>query len=494
MEYRVRRHDAYQVEVKVGYPLQRDHPRETFGLEMFLFFPYQLAVNSATYSAHQFYTDLRSYTRYKTPDIALRDLINPENALSPLTRVQRRLTEGRESGRWDESGIEYELKVLGMVVVVQARDRVRAIRRILDSKHGPDRSQAVAATEELLNDLDAVLDRVHALGQGLAPSPTPRRVGWVYGLVDEHITVRVEGHLFRLLDGFQRYLSSAERATAARIVATVRREMEHRRAMGYSTVDAAKSRRNERLLHREGLLKKFCASALFLTLDADPTTTRARQFLYGLAAGLAMAFAAAAAWVASFYYQQNTLPFILVLVIAYVFKDRIKDFVREHGGRVLPSVTGDRRNRLVDRAYARAIGRSSETMRWPNRRDIPPEVLELRRCIEPLEREVVEPGESILLYTKKVHIDPRAVYRYHQRAIAIDEILRVQLSQWLEAMDAPRKPLPTLDDGTDRILSLSTPRVYHVPLVLRLTTQFSGIVELTKATLVLSREGIERIE
>src|SRR3990172_432697 len=128
MECYIRKHDNRQFEVKVTYPLERSHPREKYHLKMFLFLPYQIGVDRATYPPKQFYDDLRSYTRFKTPNIALRDMLKPELDVSPFTRIVRFIEEGKRAGTWNESRLNYELKTLAVVVNVQLRDRLGHIR------------------------------------------------------------------------------------------------------------------------------------------------------------------------------------------------------------------------------------------------------------------------------------------------------------------------------------------------------------------------------
>jgi hypothetical protein len=72
--------------------------------------------------------------------------------------------------------------------------------------------------------------------------------------------------------------------------------------------------------------------------------------------------------------------------------------------------------------------------------------------------------------------------------------MRIKVGGWLGRMDDPRRTVLTLDSGSDRILSAKAARVYHVNLVVRLTSLNDGKATLRKALLILSRNGIERIE
>ena len=127
MECQIRKHDDRQFEVKVAYPLERGAAEDRYELDLFVFLPYQLGVNASTYSPAQFYEDLRSYTRFKTPALSLDEVNDARNELSPLTRVEQHVESGRRTGRWDERRLHYELRVLANVVVARVRERTLGI-------------------------------------------------------------------------------------------------------------------------------------------------------------------------------------------------------------------------------------------------------------------------------------------------------------------------------------------------------------------------------
>jgi hypothetical protein len=70
----------------------------------------------------------------------------------------------------------------------------------------------------------------------------------------------------------------------------------------------------------------------------------------------------------------------------------------------------------------------------------------------------------------------------------------LQVGRWLERMDDPEKRLLKLRKGGDGVVGIRAARVYTVNLMIRLTSFRDGSVTLLKALLVLSRNGIERIE
>ena len=95
MECLIRKHDDHQFEVKVAYPLQRQAAADRYALDMFIFLPYQLGVNSDTCPLDAFFEDLTSYTRFKTPELSFEEAhrraerVEPAHARAAPARIRR---------------------------------------------------------------------------------------------------------------------------------------------------------------------------------------------------------------------------------------------------------------------------------------------------------------------------------------------------------------------------------------------------------------------
>jgi hypothetical protein len=496
LECLIRKHDEHQFEVKVAYPLQRQAAADRYALDMYIFLPGEFGVNSDTCSLDQFFQDLSSYTRFKTPELSIGEVNDPGNALSPLTRIERHLDSLRRTGPCDGERLRYELRVLANVVRVQVRERAAAIRLLVRDRASPDRQRAVeAALGELLGGLATTLRRFRELRGDFESPSAPSGTDAVYEAVDEYMSNESERLLLQLMKFLRKEAVDLNlQEPRVRLAAAVSGETEHRRARGYATVVSRDARRNEEFLRRVGLLKKFCVSVLSLHEQSLPVVGRARQALYAVAAAIAMAFTVVAAWVVGRFYPTNSLIFAVVVIVAYAFKDRIKAFLQNSSMRLLPKWTSDRSIKLTDPQYGTEVGRTRENVYWPDHGRLPEDILNTRPHGDPLEQAVTEPTEVVLHYAKKVRIRTRRIYESHERSVAIDEILRMQIGRWLERMDDPEKRLLKLRRGDERVASIRAARVYHADLAIRLTSFRDRSVTLRRALLVLSRNGIERIE
>jgi hypothetical protein len=109
----------------------------------------------------------------------------------------------------------------------------------------------------------------------------------------------------------------------ARIAAMIARQQSHRTAAGYPSV-LANATTDSTVLYRRGVLKKFISNALFLDTEVSEGPGLS-QVPLAIAAGFAMLFAVIVTLFAQTRYTTNSVPFVVVVVLSYVFKDRLKD-------------------------------------------------------------------------------------------------------------------------------------------------------------------------
>lgn len=493
MECQIRKHDARQFEIKLAYPLNRDHAEDRYRLEVFLFLPYQLGVSEGRYGRENFYRDLHGYVRFKTPPMTLGELTEETSTTSPLWRLRKWGEDARNGAGWDEARTVYELKILANIVRARVRDEARRVRAHLEATPSPEWEGAQAVAERLAPELDAALRGMRGLAKDWAGVDVPQRVARTYEWADEYASVEAEESLLRVIAETQERETCGEGAgLRARLAATARAEAAYRAGRGWAPRGRDEARRAERGLYRQSLLKKFCAGAQFLSVTQQPGDRRFRQITYGIAAGVAMAFATGAALLAGHRWPQQSVGFAVALIVAYIFKDRIKDLVREYGLRLTPKWVSDRKSELVDRQSGRKIGVTHERFGWEDVRRTPKGVAAARLERSRLNRVVVRGMEQVMHYSKDVRIDTSLVYAHHVRSLAINDILRMNVSAWLDWMDDARKEVLS-PEGADRAARGTAARSYPVDMVVRMAGANGEGESVHAVRLFLTRDGIARV-
>ena len=488
----VRSHGSFQLELKLEYrPTQGTAKRDDYEVDLYLFTPPQLGMGRGLLTTDLIFADLVSYTRYRTPRIELARLASDDCEASPLRRIRDALGTGEDGEAVDADLVLYELRTLVNIYRAQTRDRRHAIRDGLGARTLSVRA-AERAMRQLLEDADTLRRAFRGveplfLNAGIAES---LRQG--YAWADEILSIRTEKNAIRLEETARVFgLSDELRAACQERVASCEK---HRRARGYLTVVVpGEPRQNEVFVYRDGLLKKWAQSAMYMTMAPSRTLKQVANFLFGVAAALAMAFAVLASVLATRWFPANSLSWALLAVLAYVFKDRIKDGLRAVFLKAIPRLVAHRVQHLVDPRHGQKVGTTRERVRFPTAEEIPLDVRRLRYTdSDPLR--ALSSVDDLLHYQKSIRVDTQTLFAHHTRVCALAEVLRLDLRRWSRRMDEPQDRL-VLFDGDAR-QELVADRVYHVAAVVSVRSggEVGRAPSLYRYRVVMNRLGILRVE
>lgn len=484
---RVTTHGQQQLELQLTCPLAWQRRKVRYRISVYLFFPHQLQMTESRYGVKRFLQDLVSYTRFTTPVMSMRMLADKDNDKSPFVRIHRAFNQAKVGGDLDEQAVEFEIKSLVNMIQRQLKDGYRMIRQLAEAPGSPE--DALVKTGALLQETDTVarLFRDELRPRFLDPSvPAPLRkaIDWA----DESISLSIEKCLFRLY-GLARKRAGLE-PLLDQVAPRLPAEAAYRRDRGYPTVvDPASPDGNVTFLQQESMLKKWAQKTYYMTQEKMRSVQHLTTLLMAVAAMIAMVFAVLATFLAGRYFPQNSLAFALMLVIAYGFKDRIKETLRAVFLRVLPRLVSDRRNKLIS-PIGKVIGSSSLHVVFSSPAQVPGDIRRLRNLADSADPALVPP-EDVIEFHKQIGFEGARIKRMHSRLESVTEILRFYLGNWLQYMDDPREELWHCNGGGPA--KVPAERVYPVRLLLNLEDPAARARHLYGYTLYLSREGIVRI-
>lgn len=542
--YHLKVHDRYQVELKFDYPISPSRKREDIRVETYFFIPHALDVNGGNYKREDFYQDLQTYTRYGTPVIPLAELVNPANELSPLTRIQK-LKQDFSSGvarRAAAERAEYELRILACVFRGETREQERLISDILARPrlNPKDLQDAMYLAERLLTDAARVLGALRELQRACLSPHLPENVDRAFRHVDEAMSIQLESvcaKAYRSFGAATEQASSETQEAARRLAAAMQGEEAYRREAGYPTlVDAsntpAAGRNNEYFLHRIGALKKYAQSTLFLSVQTQQGSKQMLSTISALAAMSGMAFFIFVLWFLEGVAPADSLPYMLLVVVVYAFRESVKENLKGFLSQRLTGWLRDRERVLLDRGPSKTVvGRAAEGFSFIPAARVPEAVNKLRAPNELADLAEEGAAEAVIKYQKSITLYAGRVFKLHKRVASLNEIMRFNVRRLLYRMDDPRKgisiiesmdtahwaahepgapgPVPPEAGEAHRtqaeellarpatLLRVRAAKVYHVNLILRVSSRDERgrwTEELEKFRLVLSRDGIERVE
>lgn len=488
LEKSVKVHDRFQIEIKLDYKIGDFGTPKSYDVAAYFFVPLSLGVTPKAYSRQDFYGDLLSRIRIKTPVIPLQNFIN--GISSPLIKLSTAVKNvAQRPTRVTNAEFEYHLKMFCCILKSALRDQVQSIRT---RKSAVDVNglvtQFCVETKRIcdgLRNLRALLNAPHVSEKTFAK----------YLFADEFMSLTVEWYAFQLLETLRTTQGRASDPQRQELFGIVQDEIAYRKANSYPSIPE-EGAANEELVFRKSVLKKYVENVLFLMTRSKREGTIAEQTAIAIAAGLSMVFATAIAFLVQRRFGNLTFPFFVALVISYMFKDRIKEGLRSVFNTKLRRFFFDRRTSIFnlsdDSREKEPIGVCRESVEFQRENKLPGDVWKLRDRDHITEVENGWLGETVILYRKRIRLYPSWFQQVqdHYPVEGINDIMRVNFSKFLARMDNPKKPL-WLTDGQE-YREIEGDRVYHINVVLEYKVGRS--VEAGRFRIVLNKDGIKRVE
>lgn len=528
-------HDRYTLEFKIGYSCNpEENDVNDFFMDSWMFIPDALYINSSTYPKESFYRDVRTLVRLITPEFTLEQIGDPE--CLPLSRLSkwcgRMAEECREkadsvsenhkkpakpkgndtilsipdfsfkdiaanlSGRKQETETgrkltktekmyEHQIKMFCSIVRSAIRDEAKRIGKQASSEEcGTLVEDLTAKAEKIVNAYRQILSST-----GLAASDSEQR-RW-FDLGDEYLCRIIDTNMFRLMEK----IKEQEPPECSRIIRPleeyISRSMEYEREHGYLLPgDSGDVRRNRNFLYRAGQLKKYIESDLYILVHQRSNTFVLQQILFMIAAGLSMVFAT----VVSFSFQKTfgnfTMPLFIALVVSYMFKDRFKELLRYWFATKLGSKLYDYKIKLA--MGDEPIGWSKIGCDFVGESKLPSEVRHLRGRVSALEAGNCALRENVLIFRQRLSLFGKKLGRLsHYPLHGVNEILRVNLREFLRRMDSSHVPIFSQDENGE-LHTVQAEKVYYIHFIMRF--RYNGTESFRRFRVCLHRRGATNIE
>lgn len=480
IEEQLKIHDKFSLEMKLGF-LAREEDINEFSVNTWIFIPNSLDVNRWNYSKADFYRDLKSNIRLITPVYTLEEIANPaEDPYNLLEKAIRQLAE--TPSRENAGAYEYHIRMFVSILKSALRDDIAFI--VKNDDKGDNRLadlyiRNVTQIAALYRDLQVLVDK---------PGSRDHLLNYfLFG--DEFMSNLIEQHTFKLIAGLRRNNKLPAEGSSA-LMELIRKEIEYKKSKGYLFVQKNSRDHNRELVFRLTLLKKYAENELFLDSAKRREGVLAEQVYLSIAAGISMVFATAIAFSFQRQYGNLTMPFFVALVVSYMLKDRIKEFVRymlahRWGRRFFDTKT-------VISVNEHQIGWLKEGMDFISERNVPAEVIRIRQRSAILEAENRNNKEQIILYRKLVRLDRSNLSKVSPYPTAgMNDIIKFNVSNYIRKMDNPFIPLYVPDEN-NRIGVVKGEKMYYLNLIMQF--KHSDGVRLKRYRIVMNRKGIREVE
>ncbi|MEO1336739.1 MAG: hypothetical protein AAFV29_13900, partial [Myxococcota bacterium] len=213
----------------------------------------------------------------------------------------------------------------------------------------------------------------------------------------------------------------------------------------------------------------------------------------GMAAAVAMTFSTLTAIWARVAYGIDSFPFLVAIVIGYVFKDRIKDWLRTYFGHMVAQRLYDYSVHIYEPNTKTVLGRCRESFEFVPTSKVPPKILHYRHHDSESVLEPETKSEVVMRYVKDVTLHGKRIAQFGGRLKNISDIHRFNISRFLTRMNEPEEAVASYSPEADRVVGVQCPKTYHVNLVV-IRTGDTNPMMADRYRLILDKNGVKSLQ
>ncbi|MEF3279658.1 MAG: hypothetical protein K6357_01650 [Elusimicrobiota bacterium] len=470
-------HDRYRFEIKIN--LDEDISGGVHKIEYYFFLPASLNISHYTYDKNQFYSSLQRYIRYQSPEMGVEDTFKSSNQLSPYNKTINLLDMLKDSPTNKfliETAVD-EIKLIGSIIKAEVNKTYSCISALAS------RDDVIKASNHLISISDIILSGMMELKKKISSFNYESKIIDSFRYLDEYITML---ELETFINIIKLYNNQLPDEISGKIQKKIEELDNYRKIEKFLCFCEDNA---DFFLYYRGLLKKFISSCLFL--KSEPTFNLYNHIISGVASATAMLFAIIVMIYAQIKYSVTSLIFIIIAVISYVFKDRIKEFVKIMFSKKAVNFIFDRKIKITEPVHDIRIGYIKESFAILSASSVNEEIINVRNNdnVDIIDEDAKI--EVVLKYKKEIKLNYDIIKKYHTRRKKLLTIIRFSISDFLKHTDDDEVVYNVLKDGN--IKSVKAKRTYHMNVVVKyFSKKLDAVYE--RYRIIFNRSGIIKVE
>ncbi|MBT9549122.1 MAG: hypothetical protein IV090_27255 [Candidatus Sericytochromatia bacterium] len=504
-------------------PAESEETRKRYEVDTYFFIPRSVGLNPDNFSRVEFYNSLTSYLRIQSSDGLRRSAL--KTGTWSLPRSEDYFTSyfnAPDRPDLAQSAIQ-EVKFFACLMETQLKLLRVQLRQVM-VRRGYKKESRIRYFIKKLSVLLELLETFRQLYLTRIRSGEiwiDEEVQRAFVLSDEFLSYRLESILISLNE----LLESGNEMVWCQgfqelILTSLQKEMHYREAMDILQLhDRSSESTQETYYYRLGLLKKYISDVLYLDIRNLQKDRAYRNLVAAAGAALAATWAGLID-LQRFYWLQNldlegplpssdfALRFFLIVivgVVAYIFKDRIKELTREYFYSRLKQYLPDYEfsvfyhSVMPGQSGEEKVGFAKQYMRYLKKEALPAEIAYIREWGHPNKLEP-ERAEEVIHYSKQINFETDLLRKKFAHIRYIRDISRFSIDEFLLRIDEPNKKLRYFDQNKG-ISTMKAPKVYHLNVISRYAVSEyhegrwqPAKIEFEHVRLVLNKKGIVRVE
>lgn len=489
--------DILQFEVKSDLLPLKESAHSWYIQEFYLFIPNSLHINEQTYSREQFYRDQTMMIRYKTPEFTFKEILDLTNPRSPLAKIVA-LKEKNPTTE-TKSSLKYNLKLFANIVRSAVRKRTKELIQELNRPETKENSSEFSKKiSAFCTELTVLHNEFLDLEHFYMKMWNDPSVDHYFTYIDEFISSSYNFYLAGFLEYLRSYHQKILQPVDKEITFLLAKEKIHREKEHQEPRKISENlSQSEFILYRAGLLNKFVLDALSLDISKTSIQNKYGNIIGSFAAGFAMLI-----YLLLFIWQGQifvitSVPFIVLTVVAYIIKDRLKESLRNFSNQKAFQFFSDYATKIRAPDSGIVLGEMKESFSFLDEARVTSEIEQIRNKGFHAVLEEIKRPEQVIYYKNTVEMYPSA-HDHDEPRGGLNTIFRFNIHQFLQKASDPYDSYLALDPDSLQLNKTRLPKVYHINIITKTTIAADGapepVVHLKKIRIIIDKEGIKQID
>lgn len=479
MNPHISKHDSRQMEITLDFDMQC--PDSEYQVALYFFIPYNMGITPYNYSIENFYKNFLTYQRIHTPQgiFSFDSNLRLEKASQFLLDPNSNLT----------GQVIQEVKLFACFL----DNKIKQLREKIDSDQIQASYDGIDQFIKILNSFRQ--EYIHSFNEF-----SDQSVKECFNFVNEYLSNRITQIVTK------KALSLENKEFKEGLISRLSSEIQYQKNPPFLVFNRHSSEQEKQYFsYRQSILKKHIFEVLYLQPPKDKKTVQLKNMIGMFGAALAASWAVLAEiqrikMMSNPNDQFSHFPIIILGVIAYIFKDRIKEESKEILNHRLRNFIADFTeplrysyfNELGNKIFLH-FGNITETIRFISYDKLPSLIKNLRKN-ENL-RKYPEPkkNEVVIKYLKKVKIKNQKENPLNINSLK--HVVRFKVDELLARLDSQSQDFIYFDEKSNPAEETSG-RVYHVNIIIKLYKKSKKGIDCNhlRKRLVINKHGLLRIE
>ncbi|MDD2233148.1 MAG: hypothetical protein PHS20_09675 [Sphaerochaetaceae bacterium] len=475
------------LEAKMVLPMPGKKPKK-LDVDYYFFTPSKLNVNGRNISREAMLRKFVVHGRYASPELSFDEILDKESQVSPLARITYCSMDFMHRVDSEKSFI-HEAQSLANCASHLFKTTLEHFKNICDDSDEKDEMDEIIA--EWTAKVPILIKRTRRI-LDVAEKTFPQSNLMVTAMqwADEDISATAEASSLDMFILSQKVMGNSD-ADRLKLMEIVKNESEYRQRRNYPT----SNQNSENSAYRRSTLKKWSQSVLYLNQVISKSPERVSFAIAGVAAAVAMTFAAVMAIFANKWFLENSLPYLVLIITTYACKDRIKEGLRALILKTMPRWISDQVSYLRYPGTGKNVCKSKSKVTFTTPDKVPEKINAAREDYRNPFRSML-PTEDVVHYTRYLTINKAdAEEEEKNKAIKnLDFITRIRMDDWLKEMDDSFNDVTYYEEDTDEIAQGKAGHLYHIHLIIEEFSKHDKIDNIYHYLVVMNRSGIVRTE